>query len=80
MKRLPIMVVGGRYKLLKSRNGFSPGEMLECIGADVKKNYGEFGLPADVPAVGKLKAAIWYFDWEDVRYEKVPTPAGCDGT
>ncbi len=62
------MVVGGRYEVVSPRNGFSRGDMIECVGADVKKTHGEFGLLPWRSSTPKLKAAVWYFDWRDVRY------------
>lgn len=64
MKKRPEMIVGGSYRVLRAVNGFKVGDRVTCVGADTKKPFGEFGMPKGSP---KLKAAVWYFDWEDVE-------------
>ncbi len=66
------MVVGGRYEVVSPRNGFSRGDMIECVGADVKKSHGEFGIPPSYATSKKMRAAVWHFDWKDVRYLATP--------
>lgn len=65
----PVMVVGGKYELLRTKNGFPPGTKFECYGADTKDPVGEFRLWRDTPRSvpdERLRSATWFFAWEDM--------------